>query len=453
MTPIRRFGAVDFVLFLYVVLLAAGVRAGYLMLTCANGRAAGPLVVQDPGDETDLRALAHSVRDSNSFASAAPLSSGPEQTAHASPGYPWLLGLLGRVVPDDDRLNMILRWTQCGLGGLTAGLYFLFARRAFRSLAVAVLAGMFCALNPFWVVNTAQIDDGVLVSFVVALTLFTGARAGQTGGPFASLLYGLSLAGSALVRAALLPFAFLGLAWFLIRTRGLAGGWLGALLGFLGFVIGVAPWTVRNWQVFGEPVPIVDSAYVHVWIGNNPETTGGPVPAAAGIPAGQAQEIAADAKQPERYARFGRLVWDETRRDPAAVPRHRTQAALAFFFGAPIPGGGPHWDLVAPTGAPGEAVFASWEVAFRWSLLAMIGLALLGWRWSFGWRYESLPAALAMVWIPLPYILSHADGLSSSRLPLDGVMLCLAAFALLCIVPGIRRPLLDGAGAVPPPPR
>ena len=32
MTPIRRFGAVDFVLFLYVVLLAGGVRAGYLAL-------------------------------------------------------------------------------------------------------------------------------------------------------------------------------------------------------------------------------------------------------------------------------------------------------------------------------------------------------------------------------------------------------------------------------------
>ena len=64
------------------------------------------------------------------------LASGVEDTAHASPGYPWLLGLLGRVLPG-DRLDLYVRWGQCGLGALTAGLYFLFARRAFRSLSVA----------------------------------------------------------------------------------------------------------------------------------------------------------------------------------------------------------------------------------------------------------------------------------------------------------------------------
>ena len=111
----------------------------------------------------------------------------------------------------------------------------------------------------------------------MSLVMFAGARAGQTGGPFASLLYGLGLAATALVRAALLPFAFVGLAWFLLRSRTLPGGWLAALLAFLGFVIGVAPWTVRNWQQFGEPVAIVDSAYVHLWMGNNPKADGGPV--------------------------------------------------------------------------------------------------------------------------------------------------------------------------------
>ena len=54
-------------------------------------------------------------------------------------------------------------------------------------------------------------------------------------------------------------------------------GWLGALLAFLGFVIGLAPWTIRNWQVFHEPAPIVDSAYLHFWMGNNPAANGGPV--------------------------------------------------------------------------------------------------------------------------------------------------------------------------------
>ena len=92
MTPIRRFGAVDFVLFLYVVLLAGGVRAGYLALCADNAHNSGSLIVQDRADEPDLLALVHSVKDNNAFTSAAPLSDGPEETAHASPGYPWRWG-------------------------------------------------------------------------------------------------------------------------------------------------------------------------------------------------------------------------------------------------------------------------------------------------------------------------------------------------------------------------
>ena len=78
-------------------------------------------------------------------------------------------------------------------------------------------------------------------------------------------------------------------------------------------------------------------------------------------------------------------------------------------------------------------------------LLAMFALAFLGWRWSYGWRKESMPASLAVIWIPLPYILSHAEALSGPRLPLDGVLLCYAAFAAACMIPGVGGYLFAGA--------
>jgi hypothetical protein len=46
---------------------------------------------------------------------------------------------------------------------------------------------------------------------------------------------------------------------------------------------------------------------------------------------------------------------------------------------------------------------------------------------------------LAAIWIPLPYVLSHAEALSGPRLPLDGVLLCYAAFALACLLPAHGR--------------
>src|SRR5579883_2866719 len=267
MADLRRFTLADFLLLAATVALAGGVRAGYLWTCCDGGRDAGPLGVQDArpawpgaGKATDLDELARGVRENFSFSSHAPLSDGVEVTAHASPGYPWALGLLARFV-DADSFERVVRWGQCGLGALTAGLYFLFTRRAFGSRLVAGLTGLFCALHPFWVIDTAALDDGVLASFLLAAALCFGARGVQLSGAFSSLLYGLTLAGLALVRAALVPFSFAAVGWFLWRCRTVPRGWLCAVLAVLGFANGLTPWTVRNWQVFREPVPVVDSAY------------------------------------------------------------------------------------------------------------------------------------------------------------------------------------------------
>src|SRR5262249_13818944 len=84
---------------------------------------------------------------------------------------------------------------------------------------------------------------------------------------------------------------------------------------------------------------------------------------------------------------------------------------------------------------------------FYGSLLGMLLLGVLGWRWTYGWRREAMPTSLAGVWIPLPYILSHAQALSGPRLPVDGILLCYAAFALVAIFTPGGRQLFRGAPA------
>ena len=101
---------------------------------------------------------------------------------------------------DLSPVDRVVRWIQCGLGTLTAAFYFLFALRAFRNLWVAALTGLFCALHPFWIINTAEINDGVLVTFLLGFSLALGTRGSQVSAPFTSLMFGLVLAGLSMVR-------------------------------------------------------------------------------------------------------------------------------------------------------------------------------------------------------------------------------------------------------------
>jgi predicted outer membrane repeat protein len=456
MADMRRFGGADFLLLLLVLALAAGARAAYLS-SCANGgRNAGPLRVQDsrrqlfgPGENepgrSDLDALIQNVRDHGWFGCRTPFSEREERTAHIAPGYPWLVGHLARLTGEGT--DRAVRWIQVVLGALTAGLYYLFARRAFRHLLVGFLAGLFTALHPFWIIGTATIDDGILAAFALGGCLFLGNQAGEKGGALRSLFFGLALAGLALVRASMLPFSFIALIWFLLRSRTLQRGWLCALLAFLGFANGLAAWTVRNMQAYNEPLPIVSSAYLHLWIGNNPHADGGPATAER-LAAAPSSKLWTEANQAKRYAMLGPEVSQEIHDRPVGTLQRRLRAAIMFFVGA-------RWlkdgSLALPTDDP-EAPMPEWledayPIWLQATLLAMLGLAILGWRWSYGWRWESVIAAVAMIWVPIPFILSHAGALSGPRLPLDGVLLCYAAFALVCLVPGLNGPLLDAPDA------
>ncbi|HEY7308587.1 MAG TPA: glycosyltransferase family 39 protein [Gemmataceae bacterium] len=438
MAEVRRLTLTDGLLLAAVVLVAAGTRAGYLM-SCANyGRGDGPLRVETAPPELD--ALVGNLATNWRFASPTPFGDQEQETAHVSPGYPWLMALVGQAV-DPAVLSSTMRWLQCGLGALTAGLYFLFARRVFQSLTVAVLAGLLCALHPFWILDTATLADGTAAAFLLALALFFGARASQTSGPLSSLLYGLALAALALMRAALLPFAFVSLGWFLLRSRTLTRGWLWGLLAFLGFIIGLAPWIVRNWQLYGEPVPIVDSTYYHLWVGNNPHATGGPASEKA-LHEEPAEELAKLPQPRDRYARLGEQVRHEVYGHPAETVRRRSLAGLDFLFGERWFTEGRLAD-VADSGEPPNWLAWSYPVVLESTLLGMVLLGLLGWRWTYAWRFRAMPLSLAAIWVPLPYILSHAEALSGPRLPFDGVLLCYAAFTLACLGPA-RRVLWAG---------
>src|SRR5262249_28879235 len=156
------------------------------------------------------------------------------------------------------------------------------------------------------------------------------------GGALTSILFGLTLAALASIRAALLPFAVVATLWLLWRSRRLPGGWMVAVLAILGFLIGMIPWLTRNYQTFHEVTPVADSAYLHLWIGNNSRATGGPetdkimreaLTERDGPKAADLEKMS----QPERYHSLASQAGREIISNPAQAIERRLRAGLAFF--------------------------------------------------------------------------------------------------------------------------
>ena len=104
------------------------------------------------------------------FAGQAPLSTGEETTAHEAPGYYWIYSVTASYWGNET----LMCWIQAALGTLTVLCYFFFARWALGKSPVALVAGLLTALHPFWILNTAEMNDGVLASFGLSLVLMLG---------------------------------------------------------------------------------------------------------------------------------------------------------------------------------------------------------------------------------------------------------------------------------------
>jgi 4-amino-4-deoxy-L-arabinose transferase-like glycosyltransferase len=245
-----------------VVALALLIRLFYLLV--ASGISTPP---QFDGIGYDM--IARNLLAGNGFV----LDGRP--TAFRPPGYPAFLALIYALGGD----WAVLRVIQAFLGAATVWVTYKLAMLAFSQHRLALLAALFVALHPVLLYLTGLIYPESLAILLITLAIWllmvlTRERFPNIGG---LVLFGVLLSAIVLLRPGMLVFAVLGIGWFWMAHRERKGSFAKAILILLVLILCILPWTLRNYLVFGEFIPLATEGGVTFWGGNHPLGHGGHV--------------------------------------------------------------------------------------------------------------------------------------------------------------------------------
>lgn len=186
------------------------------------------------------------------------------------PGYPYFLALVYLLT---GASYLGARVFQMGLGVLSALFAFLLGRHWFGSRMGLIFSGL---MSTYWgfIYFEGDLLEPALVSALALLLVWNVSLWTHTTTFARSMLTGLLLGLSALVRPNILVFApvILGWAWWVVKDR---RRFVTAALGMiLAALFTISPATVRNYAVARDFVPISSNAGINLLLGNNPEARG-----------------------------------------------------------------------------------------------------------------------------------------------------------------------------------
>ena len=214
--------------------------------------------------------VARSIVLGNGFGNPVPgVSTGP--TAWLCPVYAYIVAGVSKLTGVHTLTStVILVCLNCIFVALTVFPIYAIARRTF-GVATAVAAGwLWVVLPTAWNIPMRFVWDSTLNALSLAAIFWaTLAVLGQRRLRM-WILYGTLWALGALINASILSLAPFFFAWLLrkLRREPLLQ-WQLVATAALAFVLGVAPWTVRNYLVFGKFIPIRSNFGLVLWMGNH----------------------------------------------------------------------------------------------------------------------------------------------------------------------------------------
>jgi 4-amino-4-deoxy-L-arabinose transferase-like glycosyltransferase len=200
-----------------------------------------------------------------------------------TPGYPLFLALCQTLFGER---TLPARLAQAALGAACVVLVYRLVRATWpgshppgaTGWTPALIAAALVAVEPYTVLTSAFLLSEALFLPLLLLGLWGLASAWQPDSPrshpASALLAGLALGAAVLVKPSFALFPpLVGLAWVVVSRR--RSALLGAAVLGLGVALAMAPWWIRNANLYGRFVPTALWAGASLYDGLNPGADGG----------------------------------------------------------------------------------------------------------------------------------------------------------------------------------
>ena len=190
-------------------------------------------------------------------------------TSQQAPVYPVLVAAayaIGGV--ETPRALLILELGQSLLGGLlVVGVLRLAREVAPDHCWVGRAAGLIAALHPTLIYSATHVQIAGLAATLLTFALASAYRTGRTGDLSQAIGTGLWLTLLTLTDP-ILGLATVGAGWAVVNGQGVRGSFRPIGVMGLTLIIGLLPWTYRNFQVHGEVVAVKCTFGYAFWQGN-----------------------------------------------------------------------------------------------------------------------------------------------------------------------------------------
>jgi 4-amino-4-deoxy-L-arabinose transferase-like glycosyltransferase len=197
-------------------------------------------------------------------------------TAWICPVYPYIIAAIFKLEGIYTvRSRLVLLGLNCLFAGLTILPIYGIARRTFGRETAVIASWLWVVLPSAWQIPIRLMWDSALTALSLAVIVWaTLAIRGQR-----RLLtwagYGALWAFGALANAAILILAPFVFGWLLWDLRKQSASWFKPLaIAALIFALGLAPWTLRNYMVFGKVVLIRSNLGLVLWMAHHPGPPG-----------------------------------------------------------------------------------------------------------------------------------------------------------------------------------